>query len=43
MNAKVQGDDGEIYTVEYLAELESEEKPKTVYRQQEKKAWWKFW
>jgi len=43
LNAKVQGDDGETYTEEYLAELESEEKPKALLRQQEKKAWWKFW
>jgi hypothetical protein len=43
LNANVQGDDGEIYTEEYLAELESEEEPKAVFRQQEKKAWWKFW
>lgn len=43
LNAKVHGDEGEIYTEEYLAELESEEKQKTVYRQQEKKSWWKFW
>ena len=43
LNAKVQGDDGEFYTEEYLAELESEEKPKSVNRQYEKKAWWKFW
>jgi hypothetical protein len=43
LNAKVQGDDGEIYTEEYLAELENEEKPKTVDKQQEKKARWKFW
>jgi hypothetical protein len=43
LNAKVQGDDGEIYTEEYLTELENQEKLKAAYRQQEKKAWWKFW
>jgi hypothetical protein len=42
LNAKVQGDDGEIYTDKCLAELDSEKKPKAVNRQQEKKAWWKF-
>lgn len=43
LNAKVQGDDGEIYTEECLAKLESDEKPKTLSRQQERKVWWKFW
>lgn len=43
LNAIVQGDEGEIYTEETLAELESAEEPKGSSRQQEKKAWWKFW
>ena len=43
LNAKVQGDDGEFYTEEYLTELEIAEKPKTSSRQQNKKLWWKFW
>jgi len=43
LNAKVQGDEGELYTEEYLAELESAEEGKTSSIQQEKKAWWKFW
>jgi hypothetical protein len=43
LNAQVQGDDGEIYTEEYLTELKSEEQPKASYEQQENKAWWKFW
>jgi len=43
LGAKVQGDDGELYTEEYLAELESAEKQKVTERQTEKKVWWKFW
>jgi hypothetical protein len=43
LNAKVQGDDGEIYTDEYLAEFKNEEEPKSVYREHEKKASWRFW
>jgi hypothetical protein len=43
LKAKVQGDDGEFYTKEYLADLESKEKPKAFLGQHGKKAWWKFW
>jgi hypothetical protein len=42
LNAEVQGDDGEIYTEESLAELEQSEEPGSL-RAQEKKPWWKFW
>lgn len=43
LNAKVQGDDGEFFTEEYLAALEFGEKPKTLSGQPNKKPWWKFW
>jgi hypothetical protein len=43
LNAKVQGDDGEIYSEEYLAELENAEKQKSSPKPQVNKPWWKFW
>lgn len=43
LNAKVQGDDGEFYTEEYLAELQSAEESNKPSRRQSKKSWWKFW
>ena len=43
LNAKVLGDDGEIYTEEYFDTLVNEEKRKTTFTKQQKKAWWKFW
>jgi len=36
LDAYVQGDDGEIYTEEYLVEIEK-------LRKQQKKPWWKLW
>ena len=43
LNAKVQGDDGEIYDEEYLSELENPKKQKASFRVENKRAWWKFW
>ncbi len=43
LNAKVQGDDGEFYTEDYLTELESAEELNKFSRQQRKKPWWKLW
>ena len=43
LNAKVQGDDGEIYTEEYLVELESADEQIELLKQQNEKPWWKFW
>lgn len=43
LNAKVQGDDGEFYTEEYVAEMERDEEQKTSAVQQIDKPWWKFW
>ncbi len=43
LNARVQGDDGEFYTGEYLSELERAEEEKTFNNQENKKPWWKFW
>ena len=43
LNAKVQGDDGEIYNEGCSSQLKTEQKLKTMLSQQKKKAWWKFW
>lgn len=43
LNAKVQGDDGEFYTEEYLTELESGDKQSEFLEVRYKKPWWKFW
>jgi hypothetical protein len=43
LNAKVQGDDGEFYTEESLAEIERFEKRNTSSGHKENKPWWKFW
>ena len=43
LNAKVQGDEGEIYTEEYLHEMLLEEEQLQSSMQQDKKPWWKFW
>lgn len=43
LNAKVQGDEGEIYTEEYLVEMLNEEEQIKSSRQTHKKPWWKFW
>lgn len=43
LNAKVQGDDGEFYTEEYLTEMENAEVQKSSAKQQAVKPWWKFW
>ncbi|HET6995078.1 MAG TPA: hypothetical protein VFI06_08865 [Chitinophagaceae bacterium] len=43
LNAKVQGDDGEFYTEEYLADLVSDTEQKTLPGTHDKKPWWKFW
>lgn len=43
LNAKVQGDEGEIYTEEYLIEMLQEEEHVKSSMQTDKKPWWKFW
>ena len=43
LNAKVQGDDGEFYTEEQVAQMESEKVLRSPARQGIKKPWWKFW
>ena len=43
LNAKVQGDDGEIYTGEHLAEMVLNEKRMKPSTRIGKKPWWKFW
>lgn len=43
LNAKVQGDDGEFYTEEYLVEMERDEEQKSTSRKEINRPWWKFW
>lgn len=43
LNAKVQGDDGEFYTEEYLAAMEKADQQKSSAKQIVEKPWWKFW
>ena len=43
LNAKVQGDEGEIYTEEYLAKMLLEEEQVQLSMRADKKPWWKFW
>jgi hypothetical protein len=43
IGAKVQGDDGEFYTEEYLRQMKITEKQESSIRAKENKSWWKFW
>jgi hypothetical protein len=43
LNARVQGDDGEIYTEEGLQEFAALDKLREELDQRNKKPWWKFW
>jgi hypothetical protein len=44
LNAKVQGDDGEIYDENYFHQrIEEQEKKNTIALKSEKKPWWKIW
>jgi hypothetical protein len=43
LGAQVQGDDGEIYTEEYLFEMENAARRSPAAKLLNVKPWWKFW
>jgi hypothetical protein len=43
LGAHVQGDDGEIYTEDYLLQMENAEQKRSATNRTVIKPWWKFW